>query len=67
MKRKNLQFESGFRVVLGNAGSQAAEMVLSPGDAPVAVHDGGFIEGPESNAECLWNAFVGSLFLLKLF
>ena len=33
MKRKNLQFESGFRVVLGNAGSQAAEMVLSPGHA----------------------------------
>lgn len=32
MKRKNLQFESGFRVVLGNPSSQAAEMVLSPGD-----------------------------------
>ncbi len=32
MKRKNLQFESGFRVVLGNPSSQAAEMVLPPGD-----------------------------------
>jgi hypothetical protein len=31
MKRKNLQFESGFRVVLGNRISQAAEMVLPPG------------------------------------
>ena len=31
MKRKNLRFESGFRVVLGNRGSQAAEMVLPPG------------------------------------
>ena len=33
MKRKNLRFESGFRVVLGNRGSQAAEMVLPPGAA----------------------------------
>jgi len=33
MKRKNLRFESGFRVVLGNNGSQAAEMVLPPGNA----------------------------------
>lgn len=33
MKRKNLQFESGFRVVLSNPSSQAAEMVLPPGDA----------------------------------
>ena len=33
MKRKNLQLESGFRVVLGNRHSQAAEMVLPPGDA----------------------------------
>jgi hypothetical protein len=33
MKQKNLRFESGFRVVLGNRDSQAAEMVLSPGDA----------------------------------
>ena len=33
MKRKNLQLESGFRVVLGNRHSQAAEMALPPGDA----------------------------------
>jgi mannose-6-phosphate isomerase-like protein (cupin superfamily) len=33
MKRKNLQFESGFRVILGNRFSQAAEMVLPPGKA----------------------------------
>lgn len=33
MKRKNLRLESGFRVVLGNHDSQAAEMVLPPGDA----------------------------------
>jgi mannose-6-phosphate isomerase-like protein (cupin superfamily) len=43
MKLKNLQFESGFRVVLGNSASQAAEMVLPPGDAeggPENVHRG---------------------------
>lgn len=33
MKRKNLQFENGFQVILGNQASQAAEMVLPPGDA----------------------------------
>lgn len=33
MKRRNLEFESGFRIILGNNGSQAAEMVLSPGEA----------------------------------
>ncbi len=33
MKMKNLAFERGFRVALGNEGSQAAEMVLMPGDA----------------------------------
>lgn len=31
MKRKNLRFGRGFRVVLGNRRSQAAEMVLLPG------------------------------------
>jgi mannose-6-phosphate isomerase-like protein (cupin superfamily) len=31
MKRKNLRFGQGFRVALGNARSQAAEMVLKPG------------------------------------
>ena len=33
MKRKNLQFESGFNVILGNRFSQAAEMVLPSGHA----------------------------------
>ncbi|KIO49129.1 cupin domain-containing protein [Nitrosospira sp. NpAV] len=33
MKRKNLGFGSGFHVVIGNKDSQAAEMVLPPGDA----------------------------------
>lgn len=31
MKRKHLRFGRGFRVVLGNNGSQAAEMVIRPG------------------------------------
>jgi mannose-6-phosphate isomerase-like protein (cupin superfamily) len=31
MKRKNLRFGRGFRVAVGNARSQAAEMVLEPG------------------------------------
>lgn len=33
MKRKNLRFEAGFRVALGNRDAQAAEMVLPPGAA----------------------------------
>ena len=33
MKRKRLRFGRGFRVALGNARSQAAEMVLAPGKA----------------------------------
>jgi mannose-6-phosphate isomerase-like protein (cupin superfamily) len=33
MKRKNLQFQNGFQVILGNQASQAAEMVLPPGEA----------------------------------
>lgn len=33
MKRKHLRLGSGFRVALGNRRSQAAEMVLPPGDA----------------------------------
>jgi mannose-6-phosphate isomerase-like protein (cupin superfamily) len=33
MKSKNLEFDPGFRVVLGNETSQAAEMVLPPGKA----------------------------------
>ncbi len=33
MQRKALRFGRGFRVALGNARSQAAEMVLAPGKA----------------------------------
>ncbi|HYK15528.1 MAG TPA: cupin domain-containing protein, partial [Burkholderiales bacterium] len=33
MKQKHLKFGKGFRVVVGNRRSQAAEMVLPPGDA----------------------------------
>lgn len=31
MKTKNLRFEIGLRVILGNKGAQAAEMVLPHG------------------------------------
>ena len=33
MIKKHLRFGRGFRVIPGNRGSQAAEMVLEPGDA----------------------------------
>ena len=33
MKRKQLRFGNGFRVIFGNRNAQAAEMVLKPGDA----------------------------------
>ncbi len=33
MVRKHLRFGRGFRVIPGNRASQAAEMVLAPGDA----------------------------------
>jgi mannose-6-phosphate isomerase-like protein (cupin superfamily) len=33
MKKKKLRFGEGFRVMRGNNASQAAEMVLAPGDA----------------------------------
>jgi mannose-6-phosphate isomerase-like protein (cupin superfamily) len=33
VKKKKLRFGEGFRVVRGNSASQAAEMVLAPGDA----------------------------------
>jgi mannose-6-phosphate isomerase-like protein (cupin superfamily) len=33
MKKKRLRFGMGFRVALGNRRSQAAEMVLAPGDS----------------------------------
>ena len=33
MKRKQLRFGEGFRVAMGNARSQAAEMVIAPGEA----------------------------------
>ncbi|MFN2563470.1 MAG: cupin domain-containing protein [Gemmatimonadaceae bacterium] len=33
MKRKHLRFGEGFRVAIGNRRSQAAEMVIAPGDS----------------------------------
>ena len=33
MQRKNLRFGKGFRIPIGTKHSQAAEMVLAPGDA----------------------------------
>jgi mannose-6-phosphate isomerase-like protein (cupin superfamily) len=39
MKRKNLQFEIGFRIVLGNPNCQAAEMVLLPGQTEGGPHN----------------------------
>lgn len=39
MKRKNLRFGRGFRVAVGNARSQAAEMVLPPGKAEGDAHN----------------------------
>jgi mannose-6-phosphate isomerase-like protein (cupin superfamily) len=33
MKRRQLRFGKGFRVAIGNERSQAAEMVIAPGDA----------------------------------
>lgn len=39
MQRKTLGFRRGFRVVLGNRKSQAAEMVIAPGDAEGDAHN----------------------------
>ncbi|HYC36946.1 MAG TPA: cupin domain-containing protein [Usitatibacter sp.] len=39
MKRKSLRFGRGFRVGIGNARSQAAEMVLEPGKAEGDPHN----------------------------
>jgi mannose-6-phosphate isomerase-like protein (cupin superfamily) len=39
VKRKKLRFGKGFRVALGNERSQAAEMVLPPGDAEGHAHN----------------------------
>lgn len=39
MKRTRLRFGKGFHVVLGNARSQAAQMVLPPGDAEGHAHN----------------------------
>ncbi|MGH6611724.1 MAG: cupin domain-containing protein [Burkholderiaceae bacterium] len=33
MKRKHLRFGKGFRLAIGNRRSQAAEMVIAPGDS----------------------------------
>src|SRR3569832_1956400 len=39
MRRKHLRFGKGFRVALGNARSQAAEMVIAPGAAEGDAHN----------------------------
>ena len=39
MQKKKLRFGRGFRVALGNARSQAAEMVIPPGDAEGDPHN----------------------------
>ena len=39
MKRKHLRFGKGFRVAIGNSRSQAAEMVIAPGDAEGGPHN----------------------------
>jgi len=39
MQKKRLRFGRGFRVALGNARSQAAEMVIPPGDAEGDPHN----------------------------
>jgi hypothetical protein len=39
MKRKQLRSGKGFRVAIGNARSQAAEMVIAPGDAEGGLHN----------------------------
>lgn len=39
MQRKHLRFGNGFRVTLGNGRSQAAEMVIPPGEAEGDEHN----------------------------
>jgi mannose-6-phosphate isomerase-like protein (cupin superfamily) len=39
MKRKHLRFGKGFRLAIGNSSSQAAEMVIDPGDAEGGPHN----------------------------
>jgi hypothetical protein len=39
MRKTRLRFGRGFRVALGSARSQAAEMVIPPGDAEGDPHD----------------------------
>lgn len=39
MQRKHLRFGKGFRVALSNARSQAAEMVIAPGDSEGDAHN----------------------------
>jgi mannose-6-phosphate isomerase-like protein (cupin superfamily) len=39
VKKKRLRFGKGFRVAIGNARSQAAEMVLPPGKAEGSAHN----------------------------
>ena len=39
MQRKTVRVTKGFRVILGNPASQAAEMVLAPGDREGGAHN----------------------------
>jgi len=39
MQKKRLRFGKGFRVALGNARSQAAQMAIPPGDAEGDAHN----------------------------
>lgn len=50
-KRKQLRFGEGFKVIFGNIRSQAAQMVIAPGDAeggPRNRHRGVRISGSTS-------------------
>jgi mannose-6-phosphate isomerase-like protein (cupin superfamily) len=39
MKRKQLQFGKGFKVIFGNLRSQAAQMVIAPGESEGGPHN----------------------------
>src|SRR5262249_31674160 len=56
MQHKRLQFGLGFRVVLGDGHSQAAQMTIAPGDA-----EGGPDNGPRGAAEWLWGVGGGGV------
>ena len=75
MKRKHLRFGEGFRVAVGNKRSQAAEMVLAPGDCeggPTNRHRGAdqwlYVLSGSGNASVNGKAYAlraGSLILIE--